>query len=129
MAGDAPPARKLMSGIKHLALDPAHVKLIELIAGMTAESRHPEVISGPPVGCEVSTEEVRAVPDHSMWDGAGEAHPAWRRGRDHGVEATAAAVNWVLDEIERGAVFTGRFEDASLEALKNRLRLMMAHRL
>lgn len=118
-----------MSGLKRLALDPASVKLIELIAGMTAESRPVDVDFASQIDRTIPDEEIRAMPHDPMWDGVDDADPVWRRGHDHGVEAAIEAINLVLDEIERGAAYGGCFEGASLEALKNRLHSMMAHRL
>jgi hypothetical protein len=118
-----------MSGLKHFALDPASVKLIQLIAGMTAERRSDEADFQPPIGRKLPSEEARGIAHDPMGDGGDAVDPAWLRGCDHGVEATIEAVNRVLDEIERGAAYAGHFEDASLEALKNRLHSLMAHRL
>ena len=118
-----------MSGLKHLALAPANVKLIEMIAGMTADKPYPDVDPLPPVRQYGANGEAPVAPEARRSDGLHEGLPSWRRGRDVGVEATVAAINEILDQIERGAASTGHLETEGLEALKTRLHAMLAFRL
>jgi hypothetical protein len=64
---------------------------------------------------------VTIVPDDPGLDCTDAAHPAWWRGQDYGCEMTVAAINRVLDTLERGEPHGGHFAGAALEALKLRL--------
>lgn len=75
MEGSVLPVRKRMSGLKRFALNPATVKLIELIADMALERRHPEADPRPALGREVINEATQPFPDDPKWDAEDEADP------------------------------------------------------
>jgi hypothetical protein len=54
-------------------------------------------------------------------DGTDLAHPAWWRGNDAGVMATAEMINEILNYIEAGVDDNGRFNNDYLNRLKHRL--------